>query len=182
MDIEMADVGSSNHVHPANGTGKRGGRKAVQHHHSTDQTTDSDKDIPLANGVHSISIDGEVNGNGRGPTSDPSNNHTPSTTSKGKEPSMLELKRRAIAMLDYMERAQMDISRRVQKDAGDATKMLGLSPADSPSAIAFAISSNGMVNREVEPGVKDILHVEGLKEQLVGWQTEYGGGTATAAQ
>lgn len=180
MDTDMAEAGPSFHAPTTNGTGKRGGRKAAQHH-STDQTTDSDKDISLANGTNSTSTDTDINGNARAPTSDPSNNHTPLTTSKGKEPSMLELKRRAIAMLDYIERAQMDIARKVQKEAGDAAVKLGLSPAASPSALAVAISSNGPVSREVEPGVRDILHVEGLKEKLVGWQAEYGGGTAAAA-
>jgi hypothetical protein len=176
MDADMADVGPSHHVPTTNGTGKRGGRKAAQHH-STDQTTDSDKDIPLVNGIHSASTDNEANGGGKGPTSDPSNNHTPSTSSKGKEPSMLELKRRAIAMLDYMERAQMDIARKIQKEGGDSAVRLGMNPAASPSAFAVAISTSG---REVNPGVKDILHADGIKEKLVGWQAEFGGGTAAA--
>lgn len=175
----MTEAGPSNHTPTTNGTGKRGGRKVAQQHHSTDQTPDSDKDVPMTNGI-SMSTDGEVNGNGRGPTSDPSNNHTPSTTSKGKEPSMLELKRRAMAMIDYMDRAQVDIARRVQKDAGDTAKKLGLSPAASPSALAIAMSSSGVTGDDL-PGVEDILHVQGLKARLVGWQAEYGGGATAAA-
>ncbi|QDS69345.1 hypothetical protein FKW77_003754 [Venturia effusa] len=179
MSTETTEAGPSNHTPTTNGTGKRGGRKAAQQHHSNEQTTDSDKDVPMTNGS-SAAIDGEVNGTGRGPTSDPSNNHTPSTTSKGKEPSMLELKRRAMAMIEYMDRAQLDIARRVQKDAGDAAKKLGLSPAASPSALVAAFSSNG-ISRDDVPGVGDILHVQGLREQLVGWQAEFGGGTTAAA-
>jgi hypothetical protein len=180
MDTEMGEAGPSNHAPITNGTGKRGGRKAAQHH-SHDQTTDSDKDILLANGINSTGTDTDANGGGRPPTSDPSNNHTPSTTNKGKEPSMLELKRRAIAMLDYIERAQMEIARKVKKEAGEAAVKMGLSPEASPNALAVAISANGFVSQEVEPSVREILEVEGLKERLVGWQAEFGGGT-TAAQ
>lgn len=180
MDTEMADVGPSNHAPTTNGAGKRGGRKAAQHH-STDQTTDSDKDVSLANGINNTSTDTEANNAVRPPTSDPSNNHTPSTTSKGKEPSMLELKRRAIAMLDYIERAQLDIARKVQKEAGEAAVKVGLSPQASPSVLAVAFTANGLVSQEMEPSVKDIMHVEHIKEQLVGWQAEFGGGTAAAA-
>lgn len=83
-------------------------------------------------------------------------------------------------MIEYMDRAQVDIARRVQKDASDAAKKLGLSPAASPSALVAAISSNGMTRDDL-PGVGDILRVQGLREQVVGWQAEYGGGATAAA-
>lgn len=83
-------------------------------------------------------------------------------------------------MIDYMDRAQVDIARRVQKDAGDTAKKLGLSPAASPSALAIAMSSSGVTGDDL-PGVEDILHVQGLKARLVGWQAEYGGGATAAA-
>lgn len=179
MDMDIGEAGPSSHFLTSNGTGKRGGRKAAQHH-SNEHTTDSDKDVPLANGANSTGTDTDANA-GRPPTSDPSNNHTPSTTNKGKEPSMLELKRRAIAMLDYVERAQLEIAKSIQKEGTGSPVKVGLmSPEASPSALAVAVSVNGSVSGDVEPSVRDILPGENLKEMIVGWQAEFGGGTPAA--
>jgi len=173
-DTEMGNT-VPNHPVTTNGTGKRGGRKA-QHHHShdtTQTTTDSDKDNPLAaNGIGSVGTDTEGN-NGRPPTSYPSNNHTPrhqGAKREGKEPSMLELKRRAIAMLEYIERAQNDMTRK------------SATPGVSKEGASEAVSPGDGIGEEVKveevPTAREILEAESIKERIVGWQAEYGGASA----
>jgi hypothetical protein len=174
-DTEMGEAGSLHHPVTTNGTGKRGGRKGHQHHsHDINQnTTDSDKDIPLTvNGIGSTGTDTDPN-NGRPPTSDPSNNHTPShqgAKREGKEPSMLELKRRAIAMLDYIERAQVEMARQSVTPSGKE----GASPGVSPSTVISAAEAKP----EEGLSAKEILEAESIKERIVGWQAEYGGSSA----
>jgi hypothetical protein len=131
------------------GASKRGKRGQQ---HPRDESGESDKDANNsnnnnnANGITGSDADTPVDVAG-------TSSHT--NTSKKKEPSMNELKRRAAAMLEWIEKAKEDLSR---------SSVVRLSMSASP--IGGAASPPSMVKSELG-SVAEMLH-----SRLLGWQVE----------
>jgi hypothetical protein len=132
---------------------------------------------------------GNGNGNGNGTTTMqiseselPSNHHNTSDVHTGhntmagvgkkKDPSMNELKRRAAAMLDWIERAQVDLGRSSLVYLGGSPSSGSLSPPGGAAAVLAAIGGPvGPVGGGELGSVAEVLH-----SRLLGWQVEYGAG------
>lgn len=141
-DVNDASGSGENNAVPAvtvNGAKRRG--KRGQHNHQ--ESGDSEKD--------------HTNGHGNGVNgSDPDAVEISTTTGvKKKEPSMAELKRRAAAMLEWVERAKDDLVK--------SNRSLGGSPAaGSPAAVPPVAVKTEMGS------VAEMIH-----GKLLGWQVEY---------
>lgn len=130
------------------GTGKRGRQK--QDHN------DSDKDG--LNGINPSDPDNSK------PNSDPSSTAKPEREKRdAKEPSMNELKRRAAAMLDYIEKAQSEMVKLSASNSGSPLGDGGGGAGKPVNGTATAGTENGL-NTEAET----------LQVRLTGWQVEYG--------
>ncbi|KIW04611.1 hypothetical protein, variant [Verruconis gallopava] len=143
-------------------TSKRGKRG---HQPKDHDSGDSDKDAIAAS---------STNGNAAPTGSDAdiaadshSNSHVQSSNgsgSKKKEPSMNELKRRAAAMLDWVERAKEDLG----KNSIVAPSSSGMSPLGAGSMSPLGAGVNPIIKSELG-SVADML-----QSRLLGWQVEYG--------
>ena len=80
---------------------------------------------------------------------------------------MNELKRRAAAMLDWIERAQVDLGRASLVHLSLSPSSGSLSP---PTATGGAVGGSGGQGGELG-SVAEVLH-----SRLLGWQVEYGAG------
>lgn len=81
---------------------------------------------------------------------------------------MNELKRRAAAMLDWVERAQQDLGRATLVSQSMSPQSGSLSP---PDANGFALGGPVGGGQGELGGVAEMLHTK-----LLGWQVEYGTG------
>jgi len=139
-DGNDASGSGENNTIPAvtiNGTTRRGKRGQ----HNNHESGESDKDaLANGNGVNGSDADAmEI---------------STITGSKKKEPSMAELKRRAAAMLEWVERAKEDLGKSHGSLAGSPS-------AASPAPVMPVKAEMGSV-------------AEMLQGKLLGWQVEYG--------
>jgi hypothetical protein len=154
-----------------NGISKRGKRGQPKDNESGDSDKDATNNMNNTN--HSNNTNGiaagsdadiaattDNNGNGNG-----NNTLHFSHTGKKKEPSMNELKRRAAAMLDWVEKAKEDLGKSsvVGLTATTTASPSPASPPDGPPPPLPVKSELG--------SVAELLH-----NRLLGWQVEYGAG------
>lgn len=139
-----------------------GARRGRRGQHAANESGESDRDAAAnANGV-------TVNGSDADPDASGGGAHV--TVSKKREPSMIELKRRAAAMVEWVEKAKDDLGR---------SSVVGLGLTSSPSRT----NGNGVAEKQSQNqshqsplkselgSVADMLH-----SRLLGWQVEYGAG------
>jgi hypothetical protein len=143
-----------------NGTvSKRGKRGQAHLKDSTNDSGESDRDHNHLNGAPTTAAHSDAE------PPHTSDTHAHPHTGKKKEPSMNELKRRAAAMLDWIERAQVDLGRSSLVHAG-----LSMSPSSGSASPPDVTAGGGPVGGGGELGSVAM----GLHEQLLGWQVEYG--------
>lgn len=179
-------------THPASTNGGSKRSKRLTHtQNSTSTNTESadtsDKDNPQ------ISINGVGNSDSEKQNAEKG---ALGKRKEGKEPSMNELKRRAAAMLEWLERAKEEMGRRalISMNTASSSTSKAISPAGMNGIASGAIDgglvmgsgavvSNGgsvsvsVVKEETTvPGGVGTVVAESLEQRLVGWQVEFAGG------